>query len=178
VQGATIATEWASIPTVGVFLATVEALGFVFRWRPRLLNFALAVLAATSLASAVAWGLSPISTKFHTGIWVAHNARSTELHAALAMVPSSAGVSVIYNLTPQFTHRQYVYEFPNPWVPANYGQRPSDHGDPAKVQWIVVLRAELGASQTLFNSLTAPGGMFTVVYDNSGVVVAHRTGGP
>jgi uncharacterized membrane protein len=177
VQGATIATEWASLPTVGIFLATVEALAYLRQYQPRLLHFAVGVLAATSLASSVAWGLSPISIKFHSGVWVAHNPQAPELHTALAMVPADAGVSVTYNLTPQFTHRVYVYEFPNPWLQSNYGQLPADHGDVAAVRWLVLLRSELdGDALSEFDNLTGTGGTFHIVFDRNGVVVAHRTG--
>jgi uncharacterized membrane protein len=176
VQGATIKSQYASLVTVGAFLATVEALGFIRRTRPALLPAAVGLLAATALAGAVAWGLSPISTQFHKGVWLAHNSKSAELHAALALVPSDGGVSVSYYLTPQLTHRQYDYEFPNPWVGVNYGLTSADRGDPATVQWLILDRATLGGpEQALLLSLTAAtGGSFHVVYDSNGILVARR----
>lgn len=174
VQGATIKSQYASLVIVGSFLATVEALAFIRRHRPALVPFAIGLLAATALAGAVAWGLSPISTQFHKGVWLAHNSISAELHTALDIVPSGAGVSVTYYLTPQMTHRQYVYEFPNPWYSVNYGIN-NDRGDPATVQWLVLDRGTLGAPErTLLGQLTGPSGQFRVVYDTRGVVVARR----
>ena len=180
VQGATIKSQYASLVLAGAFLATVEALAFIRRHLPAVLPFAAAFLAATSLAGAVAWGLSPISTQFHKGIWLAHNSLSVELHAALDMVPKTAGVSVTYYLTPHFTHRRYVYEFPNPWISVNYGVN-NERGDPATVQYLVLDRVTLGAPEvTLLDELTGPGGVFRIIYDQRGVVVAHRIapGGP
>ncbi len=174
VQGATIKSQYASLVIVGSFLATVEALAFIRRHLPSLVPFAVGVLAATSLAGAVAWGLSPISTQFHKGVWLAHNNISRELHTAVDMVPSGDGVSVTYYLTPQVTHRQYAFEFPNPWESVNYGIN-NDRGNPATVKWLILDRATLGPPErTLLDQLTGPGGSFTVVYDTKGVVVAKR----
>jgi len=174
VQGATIKSQYASLVLVGAFLATVEALAFIARHWRRAVPAALVVLTASSLAGAVAWGLSPISTQFETGVWLAHNSLSSELHTAVQLVPAGAGVSVTYYMTPHFTHRQYVYEFPNPWESVNYGIG-GDQGDPATVQWLVLDRSTLGApEQTLLAQLTGPGGGFHIVYNVDGIVVAHR----
>jgi uncharacterized membrane protein len=174
VQGATIASQYASLVIVGSFLATVEALAFLRRRGRRLLLGGVAVLLVTSLIGAVAWGLSPISTQFHKGVWLAHNSLSHELHTALSLVPADGGVSVTYYLTPQMTHRQYIYEFPNPWESVNYGIN-GDKGDPATVQWLVLDRSTLGVPELmLFDQLTAASGSFRIVYDVRGVVVAHR----
>jgi hypothetical protein len=81
---------------------------------------------------------------------------------------------VTYYLTPQVTHRQYAYEFPNPWQSVNYGIN-NDRGDPATVKWLILDRATLGAPErTLLDQLTGPGGSFQVVYNIKGVVVAKR----
>ena len=174
VQGATIKSQYASLVIVGSFLATIEALAFLRQIGPRVLLSGVALLAATSVFGAVTWGLSPISTQFHEGVWLAHNSLAPELHTALRMVPADGGVSVTYYLTPHMTHRQYVYEFPNPWTSVNYGIN-DDRGNPATVQWLVLDRATLGApEQVLFDQLTASSGSFQVVYDVAGIVVAHR----
>jgi uncharacterized membrane protein len=180
VQGATIKSQYASLVLAGAFLATVEGLAFINRHWPRLLPAFVALLAATSLFGAVTWGLSPISTQFHDGIWLAHNSLTVELHAALKLVPADAGVSVTYYLTPHFTHRRYVYEFPNPWESVDYGVD-NERGNPATVQWLVLDRATLGVGDViLLEQLTGIGGVFHIVYDKQGVVVAHRfaPGGP
>jgi hypothetical protein len=89
------------------------------------------------------------------------------------MVPASEGVSVTYYLTPPMTHRQYVYEFPNPWESVNYGMN-DDRANPATVQWLVLDAATLGQpEQALFSELTGAGG-FRIVYSDHGVMVAHR----
>ncbi|MDQ1394304.1 MAG: hypothetical protein QOF30_3281 [Acidimicrobiaceae bacterium] len=176
VQGATIKSQYASLVIVGSFLATVEALAFLRRrlGQPALL-VGVAALSLMSVVGAVTWGLSPIGTQFHHhGVWLAHNRLGAELHTALSMVPARDGVSVTYYLTPQMTHRQYVYEFPNPWQSVNYGIN-NDRGDPATVQWLVLDAATLGQpEQALFAQLTSPSGSFRIVYNSHGVMVAHR----
>lgn len=177
VQGATIKSQYASLVLVGAFLATVEALAFIQRHWRRVLPVAVGALAVTSIVGQVVWGLSPVSTQFRSGIWVAHNGLSPELHAAMALVPATAGVSVTYNLTPHMTHRQYVYEFPNPWESVNYGVD-GDRANPATVQWLVLDEATLAEpDQALLDQLTAPApiGSFRIVYDVRGVVAAKRT---
>jgi uncharacterized membrane protein len=176
VQGATIRSQYASLVIVGSFLATVEALGFLRRrlGQPGLL-VGVALLSVMSIVGAVTWGLSPISTQFHNRVWLAHNRLGTQLHTALAMVPARDGVSVTYYLTPQMTHRQYVYEFPNPWESVNYGIN-NDRGDPATVQWLVLDEGTLGRpEQALFAQLTGTSGQFRIVYSSRGVMVAHRS---
>ncbi|MGH9123852.1 MAG: DUF2079 domain-containing protein [Acidimicrobiales bacterium] len=177
VQGATIKSQYASLVLVGAFLATVEALAFIKRHWSRVLPVALGVIVACTMWGQLSWGLSPISTQYHTGIWLAHNSLSTELNTALGIVPRDAGVSVTYYLTPHFTHRVYVFEFPNPWMSVNYGVN-NARGNPADVQYLVLDRATLGPfEQTLLLQLTGPGGGFQVVYSLNGIIVARRMSG-
>jgi uncharacterized membrane protein len=177
VQGATIKSQYASLPLVAVFLSTAEALGWLHRHQQGrlLVPVAAVVLAASSVAGTVQWGLSPLGRQFHQAIWVAHTSRSPQLHEALRLVPAGAGVSVTYYLTPHMTHRTTVFEFPNPWVGKYYGLAPTDHGDPATVDWLLLDRYLLTPSdQQLFDRLTGPTGQFAIAYDQAGVVAARR----
>jgi uncharacterized membrane protein len=179
VQGATIKSQYASLPVVAVFLSTAEALAWLNRRRQGrlLVPVAAVVLVASSVAGTVQWGLSPLGRQFHQGVWVAHNPRALQLHQALRLVPHDAGVSVTYYLTPQLTHRTAVFEFPNPWVGRYYGLTSTDHGDPATVDWLILDRFNFtAADQDLFNRLTGPTGQFMIAYDQVGVVAAHRRG--
>ena len=178
VQGATIKSQYATLPVVAIFVATVEALGWLAHRRLHriLVPAAVAVLAASSLIATVQWGLSPLGRQFDSGVWVAHNAKAPELNRVLRLVPADAGVSVTWYLTPHMTHRPVVYEFPNPWVGTNYGRTAGDHGDPAGVDWLVVDRQTLGpADLALLDRLTGAGGPFTVVSENQSIVLARRS---
>jgi uncharacterized membrane protein len=175
-MGATITSQYSSLVTVGVMLATVEALGLVYRHRAGLGRAACGLLVATSVVSTVAWGITPLGRQFHVW-WPSSNALAPDINQALRLVPGTAGVAVSYNITPHVTHRVWAFEFPNPWVNVNWlSTRVPEQ--PARVQWIVVEGALLDASdQALLSRLTAPGGPFRVAYDHGGVEAAQRRAG-
>jgi uncharacterized membrane protein len=171
--GATITSQYSSVVTVGVMLATVEALGVLHRHRAGLARAACLILVVTSIASAVAWGITPIGRQFHVW-WPSSNALSPEINQALRLVPATAGVAVSYNITPHVTHRVWAFEFPNPWINVNWlSTRVPEQPD--RVQWIVVEGVLLdGQDRALLARLTAPAGPFTVIYDEGGVEAARR----
>jgi uncharacterized membrane protein len=170
-ESLSIDSQYGALVLVGVFLATAEAFGYIARTRRCWLPVAASWLLATSLASAVAWGITPIGTGFGAN-WASSPPYAKQLHQALALVPPAAGVSVSYDLTAQVSHRVDVFEFPNPWVNVNWlstavPERPAD------VSWLVIDAAH-DSDPALLAQLTAPGGAFRVVYDHGGVVAAHR----
>lgn len=172
-QGATIQSQYATFVTVGVFLATVEALGMIHRRLPGLVHAACALLIFTTAASAAAWGISPIGVNFHK-MWRSGNPKEHQLNQALRLVPPTAGLAVSYNLTPHVTHRLDVYEFPNPWINVNWlSTRVPER--PSTVQWIVVELDQIRSrDQALLTQLTKPLGPFIIVYKSNGVVAAER----
>jgi uncharacterized membrane protein len=171
--GATITSQYSSLVTVGVMVATVEALGFLHRHRAGLARAACVVMVAASVVSTVAWGITPVGRQFHLW-WPSSNPFSSEINQALRLVPATAGVAVSYNITPHVTHRVWAFEFPNPWINVNWlSTRVPEQ--PARVQWIVVEDALLDdQDRALLARLTAPAGPFTVVYDQGGVEAARR----
>jgi hypothetical protein len=94
---------------------------------------------------------------------------------ALTLVPADAGVSATYSLVPHLTHREHVYEFPNPWVPTNWG--PSNRRpDPDTVDYLVLDTTLRTFQRGLYRELVRVGGPFEVVEERDGVVVARRVG--
>jgi uncharacterized membrane protein len=195
-HGSTIESQYASLIIAGVFLGTVEGMAWLAGGgaqrtrtrrrrrrrhrragltRPWVLWLLTVALVASSVASTSVWGLSPISKRFHSGLWAAHPDRAVQLATALEMLRPSDGVSVAYYVAPHVTHRRYVYEFPNPWVNSNYGNSDNDLGRPEKVNWLILDRQILGeADAALLARLTQPGGAFHIVEDNDGIVAAQR----
>ena len=143
---------------MAVFIATVEALAWIDRQPQRrvLVPLAAALLAATSVAGTIQWGLSPLEPAIpqrDLGGPQLQGGRTAPRPATWC--PAGAGVSVTYYLTPQTTHRPVVFEFPNPWVGVNYGRTDTDHGNPATVDWLILDRQTLApADQALFDRLT------------------------
>jgi uncharacterized membrane protein len=169
--------HYSSLVLVGIVLATVEAIAWVAKRWPGLVRFLVGLVVATSLAATVAWGPSPISVKYHSGIWPLQADRQAAHDAAVAAVPDGAPTSAIYNLLPHLTHREEIYDFPVPWRNVNWGVDGEHLADPATVQWIVVDRREMSSEdQALLDRLTER--QFRVVYDEEDMVVAKRVKPP
>jgi uncharacterized membrane protein len=168
--------HYSAIVLTGVFLATVEGMAWIGRG-PATRRALVAVLLTTSLAANVAWSPSPLGREFNDGIWARAEPRHATVRAALRLVPAGAGVSASYNLIPHLTHRTYAYEFPNPWVVANWGAHGEDPPDPATADYLVIDERLLGDQRPLFERLLSPQGGYMRVFASDGIVVARRQPG-
>lgn len=165
--------HYAAMVIAGVMLGTVEAVAYLGR-TPGRRAFLVGLVMATSLASTVAWGPSPLSTKFRSGIWAHQSAEgAADRRAAIDIVPDGASVSAGYHLVPHLSHRTKIYEWPVPWRNVNWGVRGENLHDPAGVEWIVVDLELLNTDDTeLLDRLLA--GEFAVRFQRGKVVVAER----
>jgi uncharacterized membrane protein len=169
--------HYSSLVLVGIILATVEAVAWVGHRRPGLLRFLVGLVVATSLAATVAWGPSPISVKYHSGIWALAADRQAAKDAAVARIPDGEATSAIYNLLPHVAHRQQIYDFPVPWRNVNWGVHGEHLAHPADVRWILVDRREIGAEdRALLARLLVR--QFDIVYERDDIVVAKRVRPP
>jgi uncharacterized membrane protein len=176
-NGATIKSQYASIPIVGIFLGLAEGMALLAT-RPRARRAFVTGLVICSLAGTHLWGLGPLGRPEERGNWSRRPASAIAVREeARNLVPPTAGVAASWDLVTHFTHRQAAYEFPNPWRSSNYGPSGNEVGDPTTVDWIAVDTAVLGPSDAhLLAALTAPDGGFEIVFSRSEVVVARRTG--
>jgi hypothetical protein len=176
-NGATIKSQYASIPIVGLFLGLAEGLALL-RSRVAARRAFVALVVVSSLVGTHLWGLGPLGKPSERANWSHRPAAAVaDREAAKAMVPAHAGVAASWDMITHFTHRQIAYEFPNPWRSSNYGPSGNDVGDPSTVDWLAVDTAVLGAHDTeVLAALTEPGGGFTIVMRRKDVVVARRTG--
>src|SRR5262249_8368468 len=128
-----------------------------------------------SFASTVAWGCSPLSRDYRSGIWpLQPEANGAAKSEALRLLPSGAATSAAYNLVPHITHRTKVYEFPRPWRRINWGVDAEKLDNPAGVQWLLVDRSLLNGDDTqLLDTLLHT--QFTVRFQRDGIVLAQRT---
>jgi len=175
-NGATIKSQYASLPLVGLFLGVAEGM-VLLRRRSALLKAAALWLVGCAVVGSHLWGLAPFSRDFRSGVWAdrpRHNV--AQLDQALETVPPQGRVSASWNIVTHFTHRPIVYEFPNPWLSSNYGPTGNEVGDPTTVDWVVVEQSALGQrDRDLLRRLVAVGGGFEVVQDANGVTVARRS---
>ena len=169
--------HYSSLVLAGIILATVEAIAWVAKHRPGFVRFLVGLVVATSLAATVAWGPSPISTKYHSGIWALQEDRQAAKEAAIAKVPDGQATSAIYNFLPHLAHRDDIYDFPVPWRNVNWGVRGEHLANPASVRYIVVDLHEVGPDdQALLARLLKH--EFVVAYERDDIVVARRVHAP
>jgi Predicted membrane protein len=168
--------HYSALVLVGVMIATVE--GVARLPSPQTRRVLVGVILATSVATTVAWGPSPVGAEYRKGSWpLQADARQAVNEAAIREVPANAAVSASYSFVPHLTHRVRVYEFPVPWRDVNWGVRGEHLDDPGEVQWIVVDRRVLDSDgETLLKDLLHY--EFRVRSDRDDVLVAQRVHSP
>jgi uncharacterized membrane protein len=171
-----ITNHYHSLIIAAVFLATVEFVGR--RRRPQVRQALAGILLVTALYGNVHWSPSPLGHVWRSGVWALDaNPRANLVNDALASIPRGGGVSATYYIIPHLTHRRYAYEWPNPFVQANWGihdQRPPNR---ATVDYLVIDRWLMGPNDAAtLDALLAPAGRFNVVFDRDGVLFAYRQG--
>lgn len=164
--------HYSAILVAAVFLATVEAVA-IFRRRMPVAVLLAGLITVGAVAANVAWSPSPVSTNFRSGIWASPAAHHPDLRDALAMVPADAGVSATYYIVPHLTHREHIYEFPNPFVPANWGVAGSEPPAPAAADYLVLDTRLTGDHTALYEELVG-GGEFVTIFERGDIVVAQR----
>jgi uncharacterized membrane protein len=172
-----ITFHYAALPLVALILATVEGIWLIARTSEQRRVLVGLVLAASLLAT-VLWGPSPIGKEYQRGWWARHDRRQATMEAAIALVPGNAAVSASYRLVPHLTHRKTVYDFPNPFKPANWGVHNENYPEASTAEWLVIDRKFLGpADRAIVDRLLADG-EFHPLLDRDGIVVARRVARP
>jgi uncharacterized membrane protein len=169
--------QYSTLVIAALMLATVEAIAKIAA-SPGLRRFLVGLVVVTSFGATVAWGPSPVSTKFRSGLWeLTDSPRNDVKRQAIALVPEDAPTSAAYYVVTHMAHRTRIYEFPVPWRAANWGVRGENLHDPAEVQWLVLDRSILGVEdKTLLSRLLA--GEFVVRFDKEDIMVAERVAPP
>lgn len=183
-----ITFHYAALPMAALGVASVEGLARLTRlagvaslagvagstalaWARR---GVVAAVAVAALAATLQWGPSPVGDRYDEGFWPARSPRQETQHEAVSTVPSGAPVSATYQFVPHLTHRERVYEFPNPFRERNWGVRGEDTHDPRIVEWLVVDSSTMGREDRSLVEDLVSSGAFDVVFQDDGVLVAHR----
>jgi uncharacterized membrane protein len=164
--------HYSVVPAAVVAIATVHGLGRLRRIGKRARFVGLAVVLVGSLVTHGMWAVTPAGRTFGEGYWVRQPDRLDAFERAMATVPRDASVAATYSFVPHLTHRRLVYEWPNPWVPGNWGFANRDPDDPSAVDYLVVDTFE-GQEPVLLDSLRAKEFVDTV-FEEDGVVVLRR----
>lgn len=167
--------HYSALVLAGLMPAAVEAVAWLGRNRAIHRRLLVSALTAAALATSVAWGPSPISTRFRTGLWPLgpQDGRYQAKAEAIEMLPDAESVSAIYYLVPQVDHRQQVYDFPEPFRAVNWGIEGRGLPDPNSVRWILIDRQVLSPPDAAFarRLLTEN---FAVRFERQGIVLAER----
>lgn len=169
----TIRYQYTAVMIAPIVIASIEAAAWMWRYR-----FVRRVLVPWLLVCAyvtnVAWSPSPIGA--NDGVWGRAAERHDSMRAAIALVPDDVSVTATYTLGPHLSHREQIYDWPNPWVPAYWGNDDTYRlPDPSEIDYLVVDRQQVGPDQQeLFAGLVGPGGEYELLFDDQDVVVGRR----
>lgn len=172
--------HYSAIVLAGVMLATVEGIARLGR-SPSTRRFLVGLTAAAALASTVAWGPSPISVQYQRGYWPPANDPRIEVQReAVAVVPDGVPLAATYSQLPHLSHREKIYNFPEPWRRVDWGVAGEGLHDPNGVEWMVVDRRVLNSQDVALVDWLVSSGQFVPRYERDDMLVAERvdTGGP
>ncbi len=167
--------HYAIMPVVSMSIGFVEVVRRV-PW-PSARRALLGLGFAAGLATATAWGTSPLG-RYHTERpWIGSDEPRIEAFENAAAVPRPGDpIVTTNNLTTHLSHRERIYTFPNPWIPSNWGLKDRKPDDPLALHWLLVDTWTLGdgPQRQLFESLLA-NGVYEVRSDEQGIIVAERS---
>jgi uncharacterized membrane protein len=167
--------QYTSVMIAPIVIAAIEgmALAFRYQWGRRVV---LPWLVVCAYVSNIAWSPSPLSP--NDAVWAVPTTRHDAMRTALTLVPDDVSVTATYSLLPHLSHREQIYDWPNPWIEAYWG---NDDGyrlpDPGEIDYLVLDLQTVGTDKReLVAELTAPGGEFEVLFEQDDVLVARRSG--
>ena len=102
---------------------------------------------------------------------------TTTIREAIALVPDDVSVTATYTMGPHLSHREQIYDWPNPWVPVVLGQRRHLQAarSRARSSTSCIDRQQVGPEQQdLLAELISPDGEYEVLLDADDVVVGRR----
>ena len=167
--------HYSALPLAALILGTVEGIAFSCKNWPTARWNLTCFVAASAVATTISWGPSPIGQEYRKGFWpLAPDARRDAKEAALDLIPDKAPVSATYQFDSHLTHREKIYEYPNPFKPSNWGVRDENYPSANEAKWLVADTQVMGeADRKLFDELFSTG-QFVKTFDREGVVVAQR----
>jgi uncharacterized membrane protein len=167
--------QYTALMIPGMLLATIDAVAWTLRRRPKLGNVVVGWLVACTCVSAFLRGPLPGGVAF--GNWKLNEPNQVALEKAVLVIPADASVAAADNIAAHLSHRRAIYDFPNPFQWMVYGRNEADAASPDAADWIIVQPELLGDKyRPVFDRLVSVNGGFEVVFEEDGVVVAKRSG--
>ena len=93
----------------------------------------------------------------------------------MSIVPDDASVTATYGLLPHLAHREQIYDWPNPFQPAYWGNDDTYRlPDPSTIEYLVIDRQQVGEAQREMLAGLIDGDPYRILFDQQDVVVAQR----
>ncbi len=165
--------QYTSVMIAPIVIASVEAAAWM--WPDRLVRrFLLPWIVVCAYVTNIAWSPSPIGA--NDEVWGRAIERHDVMRDALELVPDDVSVTATYTLGPHLSHREQIYDWPNPWVPAYWGNDDTYKlPDPGEIDYLVIDRQQVGEQhRELLADLVAPDGEYELLFDRSDVIVGRR----
>ncbi|MEO5837287.1 MAG: DUF2079 domain-containing protein [Acidimicrobiales bacterium] len=160
-----IGAHYQALPTVALMLGLLDGLARLRRRRPQNWQPVITALCACTLATSVAWSALPAGVQRPLA-WSAKGEIKYALRQAmLDAIDDDAGASAPYYLVPHLADREFVYTFPNPWRPSNYGVPGTPPARPTDVRFLVIDQATLNADSTSVAQCVTASGAFERIID-------------
>ena len=165
--------QYTSVMIAPIVIASIEAAAWMWRYQ-FVRRFLLPWMVVCSYVTNIAWSPSPISA--NDEVWGRAVERHHVMRDALELVPDDVSVTSTYTLGPHLSHREQIYDWPNPWVPAYWGNDDTYKlPDPSEIDYLVIDRQQVGEQhRELLADLVAPGGEYELLFDESDVIVGRR----
>jgi uncharacterized membrane protein len=165
--------QYTSVMIAPIVIASIEAAAWMWRYQ-FVRRFLLPWMVVCSYVTNIAWSPSPISA--NDSVWGRATERHEVMREALELVPDDVSVTATYTLGPHLSHREQIYDWPNPWVPAYWGNDDTYKlPDPSEIDYLVIDRQQVGEQhRELLADLVAPGGEYELLFDEADVIVARR----
>jgi uncharacterized membrane protein len=165
--------HYAAIVLFALTISTMVAIRTLGTSRGRRILL-VGFLAICGISTGHEWGVGPMTKNYKSGFWFAENSvKKIAYHEALDLIPKNAGVSSSYHIGSHLTHREYIYDWPNPFQLANWGAANENPPNPLSVDFLILEPENLGESQVVFDDLIA-NDIFEVIFEREGVMVAQR----
>ncbi len=164
--------QYTALITPGVIIATIEGLYLMTRRRRGLLKPLMVWITITMSISVVFRSSLPFTKQ--DWVWKAPDAHTPVVERALKLVPKDARVGATLNIVPHLSHREVIYDFPNPFIAHYHGPDNNKKVDPKVIDWLVYDLKSLyfGDAEAAKKFLSRP--EFVTVFSEDGMVIARR----
>jgi uncharacterized membrane protein len=166
--------HYSSIIIAVLFIAAVEVFGWIAK-RGRWWTVGVCVyLAITAVAANFAWSPSPLGADYDRAWAQSPRPEHAALNRALKLIKPSDKVTATYYIVPHLSQRDYIYEFPNPFLVTNWGINGEDPPDVLTSDTLLLDLRLNGSSQSVYETLVGEFGPFKIVFDEDDIIVARR----